>query len=51
MAICTVMGDSEERVENEHNEQDNFSFDWLMRFFDAVGNISNEDLQNLWEKF
>jgi len=42
--------DNKEHVENEHNEQDNFSFDWLMRFFDAVGNISNEDLQNLWEK-
>lgn len=25
-----------------------FSFDWLMRFFDAVGNISNGDLQELW---
>lgn len=25
-----------------------FSFDWFMRFFDAVGNISNIDLQTLW---
>lgn len=25
-------------------------FDWLMRFFDAVGNISNEELQKLWGK-
>lgn len=35
------------------NEDDIFSdepvdFDWLMRFFDAVGNISNEELQKLW---
>lgn len=42
--------DNKGHVGNEHNEQDNFSFDWLMRFFDAVGNISNEDLQNLWGK-
>ena len=32
----------------EKVDQDSFSFDWLMRFFDAVGNISNEDLQQLW---
>lgn len=25
-------------------------FDWIMRFFDAVGNISNEELQRLWGK-
>lgn len=34
----------------EKKEQDIFSFDWLMRFFDAVGNISSEDLQQLWGK-
>ena len=32
------------------NDKDKFSFDWLMRFFDAVGNISNDDLQRLWGK-
>lgn len=37
------------------NKEDIFSdepidFDWLMRFFDAVGNISNEELQKLWGK-
>ena len=26
----------------------NFDFDWFMRFYDAVGNISNEELQRLW---
>ena len=25
-------------------------FDWVMRFFDAVSNISNEELQKLWGK-
>ncbi|MCI9100043.1 MAG: DUF2806 domain-containing protein [Lachnospiraceae bacterium] len=32
------------------SDKDKFSFDWLMRFFDAVGNISNDDLQRLWGK-
>lgn len=36
--------------QDENEEQDKFSFDWLMRFFDAVGNISNEELQQLWGK-
>lgn len=29
-------------------DENNFNFDWLMRFFEAVGNISNEELQQLW---
>lgn len=48
MAAC-----HEDAIESEQDEskaQDKFSFDWLMRFFDAVGNISNEDLQRLWGK-
>ena len=39
-----------ETHQDKSMEQDSFSFDWLMRFFDAVGNISNEDLQQLWGK-
>lgn len=38
-----------EQVPGE-DEKNKFSFDWLMRFFDAVGNISNEELQQLWGK-
>ena len=34
--------DSEMYVENH------LDFDWLMRVFDAVGNISDEDLKKLW---
>lgn len=34
----------------EDCEADEINFDWIMRFFDAVGNISNEDLQLLWGK-
>lgn len=40
---------SEENVDG-NEKQEKFSFDWLMRFFDTVGNISNEDLQQLWGK-
>lgn len=29
---------------------ENVDFDWIMRFFDAVGNVSNEELQKLWGK-
>ncbi len=31
-------------------ESDNIDFDWIMRFFDAVGNVSNEELQKMWGK-
>lgn len=41
---------SEDAEEDNNKCQNNFSFDWLMRFFDAVGNISDKDLQQLWAK-
>lgn len=41
---------SEDTEEDNNKCKNNFSFDWLMRFFDAVGNISNKDLQQLWAK-
>mgnify|MGYP004460220923 CR=1 FL=1 len=41
---------SEDAGEDNNKCQNNFSFDWLMRFFDAVGNISDKDLQQLWAK-
>lgn len=48
--IAACNEEKKESEQDERNEQDRFSFDWLMRFFDAVGNISNEDLQQLWGK-
>ena len=39
-----------EDAEEDNKCKNNFSFDWLMRFFDAVGNISDKDLQQLWAK-
>lgn len=41
---------SEGEQKIEENQEKKFDFDWLMRFFDAVGNISNEELQVLWGK-
>lgn len=48
--IASCNEGKKESEQDERNGQDKFSFDWLMRFFDAVGNISNEDLQQLWGK-
>lgn len=42
--------DSNSRQTTSDEETNRFSFDWLMRFFDAVGNISDDDLQQLWGK-
>lgn len=41
---------NEPELEQAYNDNatEEFSFDWLMRFFDAVGNITNDDLQQLW---
>lgn len=30
--------------------QEKVDFDWSIRFFEAVGNISDEDMQNIWAK-
>lgn len=35
---------------NDQIVNENIDFDWIMRFFDAVGNVSNEELQKLWGK-
>ena len=35
-----------ERSTNDNN----LDFDWIMRFFDAVSNVSNEEMQKLWGK-
>lgn len=48
--IAAYQGRQPEAEVEEKKEQDIFDFDWLMRFFDAVGNISNEELQQLWGK-
>lgn len=41
-----TLSDSTEEI----NIEEPFDFDWFVRFFDAVANISNEDMQKLWGK-
>ncbi len=44
-------GFASEYLENVEAVSDNpVDFDWIMRFFDAVGSISNEELQKLWSR-
>lgn len=31
-------------------EKGTYDFDWFMRFFEAVGNVSDETMQNLWAR-
>lgn len=39
----------ENEAEAEVNDE-NVDFDWIMRFFNAVGNISNDNMQQFWGK-
>ena len=48
--INTVNFAAEELNETVEFSKEPIDFDWLMRFFDAVGNISNENLQQVWAK-
>jgi len=36
--------------EHKSNTDYTFDFDWFLRFFEAAGNISNEDMQILWAR-
>jgi hypothetical protein len=37
--------------ESPHTDNFNsYDFDWFIRFYEAVGNISNEEMQDLWAK-
>lgn len=47
--IQEIKNNTEESAEPEENKE-YMDFDWFMRFFDSVGTISNEDLQDLWSK-
>lgn len=33
-----------------NQENNSFDFDWFIRFFDSVGNISNAEMQDLWAR-
>ena len=36
--------------QNKADENQKYDFDWYMRFYDIVGNISDEEMQVLWAK-
>jgi len=37
------------KKEKTNNSQDKqYEFDWFLRFFETAGNISNDEMQNLW---
>ena len=41
----------EEYSKTPHIEKvDTYNFDWFIRFYEAVGNISNEEMQKIWAK-
>ncbi|MDO5765393.1 MAG: DUF2806 domain-containing protein [Elusimicrobiales bacterium] len=42
--------DAELRRESGVSISQEFDFDWLIRFFEAAGNIRNEDMQRLWAR-
>jgi len=41
---------SHETTESTKENQNGYDFDWFIRFFDAVGYISNQEMQQLWAK-
>lgn len=42
-----IRRESKQDAETQNNDYD---FDWFIRFFDAVGTISNENMQRLWAR-
>jgi hypothetical protein len=36
--------------ENQSNQNQKYDFDWFMRFYDIVGNISDGEMQALWAR-
>ena len=41
----------EEYSKTPHTEKvDTYNFDWFIRFYEAVGNISNEEMQKIWAR-
>ena len=40
-----------EYAQKSHGERTSpYDFDWFIRFYEAVGNISNEEMQNIWAR-
>ena len=52
MLEIAKLADTEYAKQSHEDETRNkeFDFDWFIRFFEAAGNISNEEMQSLWSK-
>jgi len=50
LQVVKLADEAAKESTSEQNKHEDFDFDWFMRFFDAVGNISNEELQQLWSQ-
>lgn len=50
--FLAVAKKADEYYKNEPRKEmfDAYDFDWFIRFYEAVGNISNEEMQVLWAK-
>lgn len=38
------------KEERDSSKEKEYDFDWFIRFYEAVGNISNEEMQELWAR-
>ena len=48
--IAALADEQFKQDKNARCETDEFDFDWFMRFFEAAGSVSNEEMQQLWAK-
>ena len=48
--VARIADEEKRKKQTKETSDKMFDFDWFMRFFDAAGNVSNADLQNLWAK-
>lgn len=48
--VVAKKADSYYKEHPRTQEQGIYDFDWFFRFFEAVGNVSDETMQNLWAK-
>ena len=50
LKIAKLADEISEDFPNEKFSENDYDFDWFLRFFESVGAISNEDMQSLWAK-
>ncbi len=48
--FLTIAKKADEFYAEKRSNNEIYDFDWFMRFYEAVGNVSDEDMQDLWAK-